>query len=64
MCLSTAYANTKSSETVMAKNVTTITFDGDEIILTDLMDSEIRVQGRLTYIDLVNATVIIDTEGR
>jgi predicted RNA-binding protein len=46
----------------MAKNITSITFDGDEIILTDLMDEEIRVYGRLKLVDLVNGMVIIDTE--
>ncbi|MDR0905574.1 MAG: CooT family nickel-binding protein [Oscillospiraceae bacterium] len=62
MCLSTAYARVKSPETIMAKNITSITFDGDEIILTDLMDEEIRVYGRLKLVDLVNGMVIIDTE--
>jgi predicted RNA-binding protein len=62
MCLSTAYSRVKSPETVMAKNITSITFDGDEIILTDLMDEEIRVYGRLKLVDLVNGMVIIDTE--
>ena len=62
MCLSTAYDRTKSPENVMAKNITTIAFDGDAIILTDLMEAETRVVGKLVLLDLVNGTVIIDTE--
>ncbi|MDR2420844.1 MAG: CooT family nickel-binding protein [Oscillospiraceae bacterium] len=62
MCLSTAYSSVKSPETIMARNVTKITFDGDEIILTDLMDEELRVTGRLALVDLVNGTVIIGAE--
>jgi predicted RNA-binding protein len=62
MCLSTAYARVKSPETVMAKNITSVTFDGDDIILTDLMDEEIRVEGKLILVDLVNGMVIIDTD--
>jgi predicted RNA-binding protein len=46
----------------MAKNITKITFDGDEIVLTDLMDEELRVEGKLTLVDLVNGLVIIDAE--
>lgn len=63
MCLSTAYANTRSAETVMAKNITQIAFDGDEIVLTDLMESETRIVGTLTLVDLINGVVIIDTSG-
>ncbi|MDR0446042.1 MAG: CooT family nickel-binding protein [Oscillospiraceae bacterium] len=61
MCLSTAYSRVKSPDTIMAKNITQITFDGDEIILTDLMDEELRVSGKLSLVDLVNGLVIIDT---
>ncbi|MDR1064822.1 MAG: CooT family nickel-binding protein [Oscillospiraceae bacterium] len=62
MCLSTAYSRVKSPETIMAKNITKITFEDDEIVLTDLMDEEIRVPGRLSLVDLVNGLVIIDAE--
>lgn len=62
MCLSTAYANTKSADTVMAKNVTTIGFDGGDIVLVDLMGAEVRVSGKLTHVDLVNGVVIVNTQ--
>ncbi|NLB28720.1 MAG: CooT family nickel-binding protein [Clostridiales bacterium] len=62
MCLSTAYANIRSAETVMAKNVTQLGFDGGDIILTDLMGAEVRVTGTLSFVDLVNGVVIISTE--
>ena len=61
MCLSTAYANSRSAETVMAKNVTQIGFDGSQIVLTDLMGAEVRVTGSLSLVDLVNGVVIIST---
>lgn len=62
MCLSTAYANSRSADTVMANNVTSIGFDGSDIVLTDLMGAEIRVTGALTLVDLINGIVIIDTQ--
>ncbi|MDR3209692.1 MAG: CooT family nickel-binding protein [Oscillospiraceae bacterium] len=62
MCLSTAYANVRTPEAIMAKNITQITFDGEDVILTDLMDNELRVTGRLRLVDLVNGFVILDTD--
>ena len=62
MCLSTAYKNTKSPDAVMAKNITSIEFEGAEIVLIDLMGAEFRVEGSLKLVDLVNGTVIIETE--
>jgi len=62
MCLSTAYKNVKSPDAVMAKNITSIGFEGAELILTDLMGEEFRIPGSLKLVDLVNGTVIINTE--
>lgn len=62
MCLSTAYKDKKLPENVMAKNVTSINFEGAEIVLRDLMETETRVVGSLELVDLVNGIVIINTE--
>lgn len=62
MCLSTAYKNSRDSENIMAKNITQIGFDGGEIVLTDLMGAELRVSGMLSYVDLVNGVVIVNTQ--
>ncbi|MDR0915709.1 MAG: CooT family nickel-binding protein [Oscillospiraceae bacterium] len=62
MCLSTAYRDSKNADNIIAKNITRITFDGDDVVLTDLMDDDFRVTGTLKLADLVNGYVIIDTE--
>jgi predicted RNA-binding protein len=62
MCLSTAYARIISDETVMLRNVQRLSIDGETVILTDLLERETRVAGRLAMADLVNGVVIIDTE--
>jgi predicted RNA-binding protein len=62
MCLSTAYAKIISDETVMLRNVQRLSIDEETVILTDLLERETRVTGRLTMADLVNGIVIIDTE--
>jgi len=61
MCLSTAYKDEKTSDNILMKNVVSISVDGGNVILTDLMDNEIRIDGRLLKADLVNGYVIIDT---
>ncbi|MDR3277834.1 MAG: CooT family nickel-binding protein [Oscillospiraceae bacterium] len=62
MCLSTAYARIISDETVMLRSVQRLRIDGETVILTDLLERETRVAGRLAMADLVNGIVIIDTE--
>jgi predicted RNA-binding protein len=62
MCLSTVYAKSVTDANIMAKNVQKICFDGETIVLTDLMENDVRIDGRLRMVDLVNGVVIIDTE--
>jgi predicted RNA-binding protein len=38
--------------------------DGDMIVLTDLLESEMSIQGKLIMADLVNGRVIVDTGDR
>jgi len=61
MCLSTAYKNKKDADNILCKNVTRVTLEDGAVVLTDLMDEEIRIEGTLKVADLVNGYVIIDT---
>ena len=61
MCLSTAYYNKKDDECIAARYVSEINISGDTIVLTDVMGEEMEIKGRLKYVDLTGATVIIDT---
>ena len=61
MCLSTAYYNSKDEDCVAARYVSEINIDGDKVILTDVMGQEMEIVGRLKYVDLTGATVIIET---
>jgi predicted RNA-binding protein len=64
MCLSTVYDKTAADENVLLSNVQKITVDGDMIVLTDLLESEMSIQGKLIMADLVNGRVIVDTGDR
>lgn len=58
MCLATVY--NKRAETVICKNVTNIRIDDGDIVLTDIMDNETVVQGKITMANLVDGVVHID----
>ena len=47
MCLSTVYKNTLQPENIVLKNVMHIKCEEDSVILTDLMDRQVVIQGRL-----------------
>ena len=59
MCLSTVYKNTKSPETVVMKNVTSIECKDGCVILTDLMDHSVAIEGQLLSANLIDGFVII-----
>lgn len=62
MCLSTVYRNEKKPETMVMNNVMSIHCEEDTVILTDLMERTVAVQGRLESANLVDGFVIIKTE--
>lgn len=61
MCLSTVYKNEKKPETMVMNNVMTIRCEEDTVILTDLMERTVAIQGYLEQADLVDGFVIIRT---
>ena len=59
MCLSTAYRNEKSPETMVMKNVMALECRDGFVILTDLMERTLAVEGSLEMANLVDGFVII-----
>lgn len=59
MCLSTVYKNSKTPETVLMKNVMTIECQDGMVILTDLMERQMAVEGTLEKANLVDGYVIV-----
>ena len=59
MCLSTVYKNTKTPETVVMKNVMRIDIQDGCVILTDLMDRTMAIEGQLVSANLVDGFVIV-----
>ena len=59
MCLSTVYKNTMSPDTVAMKNVMRIDCKDGCVILTDLMDRTVAIEGTLEYANLVEGIVLV-----
>lgn len=59
MCLSTVYKNNMAPESVVMKNVMRIECKDDMVIITDLMDRQMAIQGRLAMANLVDGVALI-----
>ena len=61
MCLSTVYKNAKTPEAIVMKNVMALECREGMVILTDLMERTMAVEGTLDYANLVEGYVIVKT---
>ena len=59
MCLSTVYKNSLSPETVVMKNVMKIECKDGCVILTDLMERQMAIEGTLEMANLVDGLAIV-----
>ena len=59
MCLSTAYRNRIAPEAVAMKNVNAVECKDGLVILTDLMERQVAIEGWLERADLMEGIVIV-----
>ncbi len=59
MCLSTVYKNTLTPENVMMKNVMKIECREGMVIITDLMERQMAIEGTLEMANLVDGIAIV-----
>ena len=59
MCLSTVYKNTMTPEAVVMRNVMRLECKDGCVILTDLMDRTVAIEGELVSANLVDGFVIV-----
>ena len=59
MCLSTVYKNTMEPASIAMKNVMRIECKDGCVILTDLMDRTLTIEGALQEANLVDGFVIV-----
>ena len=59
MCLSTVYKNTMTPDAVVLRNVMKIEIQDGTIILTDLMERQVAIEGTLELANLVEGFVLV-----
>ena len=59
MCLSTVYRNTLAPETMVMRNVMRIECKDGCVILTDLMERQMAIEGTLEMANLVDGIAVI-----
>ena len=59
MCLSTVYRNKMDNESVVMRNVMSIECQDGMVILTDLMERKVAIEGQLERANLVAGYVIV-----
>ena len=59
MCLSTVYKNKKGPEDILMNNVMRIECKDGLVILTDLMERQVAIEGTLQEANLVDGYVIV-----
>ena len=62
MCLSTVYKNVKTEENVVLRNVMKLECKDGVVVLTDLMDRTVAIEGQLVEANLVDGFVIIQED--
>ena len=59
MCLSTVYRNTMEPENVVLRNVMKIECKDGCVLLTDLMERQVAIEGTLELANLVDGFVVV-----
>ena len=59
MCLSTVYRNKLAPEAIILKNVMTIECKDGLVILTDLMERQVVIEGTLERANLVDGVAVV-----
>ena len=59
MCLSTVYKNTMTPDAVVLRNVMKIECKDGVIVLTDLMERQVAIEGNLEMANLVDGFVLV-----
>ncbi len=59
MCLSTVYGNNEDAGNILMSNVTRIEVKDNLVILTDLLERKLEIDGDLIFVDLLANKAIV-----
>ena len=59
MCLSTIYKDCVEQDNMLMKNVRMIEYRDGKVVLTDLMDRQVEIEGELIMANLVDGIALV-----
>ena len=62
MCLSNVYKKSPDADNLLLRNIADIRFEGDALVLTDIMGITRRLEAKVKKIDLLENYIIVETE--
>lgn len=62
MCLSTVYKNEVNPSSVLMNNVVSVEFINSQIVLTDLMERKLVIDGTIKIAHLTDGYIVINTK--
>lgn len=62
MCLSTVYKGSREPSNMIMSNVQSIELQEGQILLTDLMERQVVITGKLLSVDLVGGVAIVQED--
>lgn len=60
MCLSTVYKQSAAPENLVLRNVQKIECKDGQILLTDIMERQVAIEGEILMADLIGGMVVIN----
>ena len=62
MCLSNVYEKSLDADNLLLRNIADVRFEGDALVLTDIMGITRRLEAKVKKIDLLENYIIVETE--
>ena len=62
MCLSNVYEKSPDANNLLLRNIADVRFEGDALVLTDIMGITRRLEAKVKKIDLLENYIIVETE--
>ena len=61
MCLSNVYEKSPDADNLLLRNIADIRFEGDTLVMTDIMGIPRRLEAKIKKIDLMENYIIVET---
>ena len=62
MCLSNVYEKSPDADNLLLRNIADVRFEGDTIVMTDIMGITRRIEATVKKIDLLENYIIVETK--